>query len=179
MNFNLPDQKYYITEDRTHFTKPDYIMEYWDHPFIEASNDIKEQINNFNKAQPRKYYSAHTLTKSMINYWCVNKIYMIRELVKFIPILKKYYTFWLNKINVLNMYYINEPKRGRITDGIIITYYISEGDDKIITVQLFNKENVIYNENIIKDYYPESKGKIYSSSSSILFYLEDKMGTSY
>lgn len=148
----------------------------WEHPYVNALNDIEKLIKKFNAFQPRKTINAYSLSDEMIHYWTRKQISKIRSLAKAVPEFEEPLKFWLDKIQVTVTYYLHKPKKNWVSDGSIHFSYISEATrDEIMVKRISIKEaDEIYKKETMRAHIPTKKKPYQERFSSILYYLEDK-----
>lgn len=175
--FDLPSKRNLVLETTQFSREGETVYSKWDHPYFSAVEDVKKQIEGFNRAQPGILYDAYLMSPSLVHYWTAKRIRKTRELSDKFPILNKVFESWLKPIQALLLYFVDEPIRGRITDGIITAYYVNGETDEILVKRVEKKEDTKWNEDLVKEYFPKSAGKpMFGFSSSILHYLRDKLG---
>jgi hypothetical protein len=87
---------------------------------------------------------------------------------------------WLQPVQVIVRYFVEEPIGNRITDGLIGATYVHGPRDQIIVEKVKNREYAKYSENLARDYFPKCTGKPFCGfTSGLLYYLRDKMGEDY
>jgi hypothetical protein len=179
--FSLPPKEYALSESVKFNLEQERPYHNWSHPLIAAINDIKQQINKFNRAQPREYYDAYNISQSSIKNWTFREISETRALVRKFPCLKEILPEeWLNPLQVVIRYSIGEPVENMVADGRIAAMFAAGPEDSIMVEQMKNFDDVRYGEEIFKQYFPDSSGKFFFGFALILFkYLEDKFGDEF
>ena len=178
--FILPPKQNALSESIQFSKEGEKVYSNWDHPYFSAVEDLKTQVERFNRAQPGVLCNAYKISRTLAYNWTYQEIRKIRELAISFPALKKSFQQWLQPIQALVFYFIDNPIKGRITDGIITAYYINGPEDKIIVEKMENRDAVKWNEDLVRQYFPESRGEIiFGFTSRMLHYLSDKLGTDY
>jgi len=178
--FALPSKQVIISESAKYSKAGQKAFSDWDHPYFAAVREVKKQVERFNRAQPSIYYDAYTLSRSLIHNWTYKEICKKRELTNKFPELKKAFEPWLKPVQALVIYFVDEARKGRITDGLINAYYVNGPEDRVIVERAKDKESVKWREEMVKEYFPESNGKPFSGFKSVIIaYLSKKLGADY
>jgi len=178
--FDLPPKEDAISETVQFDKEGEKAYSRWDHPYFAAVEDIKKQIEKFNRAQPGILYDAYYASNSLIHHWTYKEMNKVREIAPKFPLLKQVFQPWLEPIQVLVLYFIDEPVKGRITDGIITAYYVNGPEDKIMVKKVENKDDTKWKEDLVLQHFPKSIGKPFLGfTSSMLHYLSNKLGADY
>lgn len=178
--FTLPEKQNSIFETTQFSKEGEKVYSNWDHPFFRAADEVREYIEKFNRAQPRILFDAYHITRARIYNWTYQEISKTRQLAsKFSP-LTEAFQHWLEPIQVLIFYFIDQPVKGRITDGIITAYYVNGPQDEIVVEKVESRDDAKWNEDLVQKYFPASKRKPIWGFTSLMFaYLGKKLGADY
>jgi len=178
--FTLPSKQAIISGSVKYSKIGEKAFSEWNHPYFAAVRELREQVEKFNREQPSVYYDAHTVSPSLIHNWTHKELWKKRLLANKFPEFKRTFKPWLKPVQVLLVYFIDEAKEGRITGGTISAHYITGPKDEIIVKRVKNKENLKWREKIVKEYFPQSEGKLFSGFHSVMTaYLSKKLGADY
>lgn len=175
--FDLPSTEKYFYGNFVSSVGEKPVYSGWGHPYFAAVENLKERVKSYNGSQPRCIYSAYDTSEVLLKNWAFKEIEKIRELATEFPELKKVFRQWLKGVQVLILYFIHKPKRGWITDGILSSYYVNGPSDRIVVKRVEDKDKTKYDEEMMREYMPESSLKpFYWRQSSILHFLRDVFG---
>lgn len=178
--FTLPAPQYIISRTTSHSKVGEKAFSDWNHPYFAAVEELEKEVKNFNKAQPSFLYEAYSSSPSLIYNWTYQEIQKRRELTDKFHFLKETFKHWCKPVQVLIRYFIEEPKKNWITDGIINGYYVNGPDDRIIVKRVRTKDELKQDELLVKQYFPESDDRPFLSFHSFIHsYLSSKLGADY
>lgn len=179
-SFALPPMQDALSESVQFNQESEKVYFDWDHPYISAAEDLKKQAVEFNRAQRGISYDAYKISPSLLYAWTARELSKLRELITRFPLLKEELQRWLQPLQVLVLYFIDDPIVGRVTDGVIAGWYVHGPEDKIIVEKMKTKDDVVkWNNNLVRQYFPASGSPIFGFTSLLVYYLRDKLGADY
>lgn len=177
--FELPPKKNWIYETTRATYEKRKVYESWDHPYLAAMKDIKEELEQFNRQQDPCRYDADAATLPRIKEWVSQRINETRNLVNRLPHIKHRFTHILNPIYHISIISKDPPYPGKRRDGTLISYYFTGKENKIEALEFETKEEIPPKEELIKSIFPDLDPEavpFWEIHSGLLYYLIDKTG---
>ena len=177
--FALPSKKELVQQVVSSSVDVQTFYEQWGHPYFAAANDVKIHLEHYNSNRREPFVDATYLTDARLHHWTISHIQKIRELSLKFPEVAKYFEDYAAPVTVVHFYGLDEPKSGWIRDGSIYSYYLRGHEDKVETVRLDTRAEDHNADELLKSRFKLSaKDAFLGQSSSITFYLRDKLGLS-
>lgn len=174
-NFKLPPANE-LLQEITYFSRvrPKVYFE-WGHPYFAAAAELKQHIERYNKLAPQRYEDATYLTEAKLHNWTLIELQTKRELMKRFPELNELFGDLGQPVHVVHIYGLKEPIPSWVRDGTIDTYYFHSNFDEVDTYHMDNEGPA---ERVLENVFAlTAKGAFSRESSSISYFLRDKLGT--
>jgi hypothetical protein len=165
-----------ISETRHWSSRPDFYLD-WDHPYIKALNDTKENIRELSLKIGIPSYDASIATTESLKSWSeqeVNEIRYVSEKLR----LQDELAEWLRPLRVYIAYLLNEPQKHRVLDGLITRRFFI-GQNELYLAQRVRTEARESGWVNFEEAFPKVKERtklFRESNSRLLSYLGPIMG---
>jgi hypothetical protein len=101
----------------------------------------------------------------------------MKQLSNRFPQVAEHFSEYQRGVTVVHLYNLDEPKSGWVRDGLIRSFYFRSDEDRVEVVRLGDKTELRNQDGILKPKFGfESKDAFLASTSSIVYYLRDKLG---
>lgn len=173
----LPSEQYLLRQ-RSVWSHSEEETQLLGHPFLVAAEEIGKVAESYNRSLPTIYLDAMYLTDSRISNWTLSEIQMIRELSRRFPEVAAMFTPFQNKVRVLHIMHVQEPRQGWVRDGWIKTcYFCGEQEDevKVVRVGEANSSRGPSKDVLLKLGLSE-KQAFHWQETAILYYLREHVG---
>ena len=177
--FSLPPMKTMLSDTAYFSQEGEKVYLNWEHPYISASEELRKQVERFNRVQRRTYFDAYRISSSLIDNWTRQEILKLRELITEFPLFTEKLKHWLQPLHVVVLYFVDDPVESKRTDGMITGCYMPGTSDKILVERMDTRDGVMRlfaSPDLAQQYFPDSGKPIFGFTSGLIHYLGGKLG---